>query len=61
MNAGLTVLIAGIMGLIASTQVTSAESLEEQIGLTASSLVAFGWLGLLVLLGIAIILPLIRR
>ena len=45
MNAGLTVLIAGIMGLIASTQVASAESLEEQIGLTASSLVAFGWLG----------------
>jgi hypothetical protein len=53
--------MAGIFGLMASTQVASAESLTEQIGLTASTLISLGWLGLLSLLAIAIILPLVRR
>ncbi len=58
---GLVSVIASISGLLTSTQFASAESLQEQFGLTASSLVAVGWLGLLVLLAVAIILPLIRR
>ncbi len=58
---GLVSVIASISGLLTSTQVVSAESLQEQFGLTASSLVAVGWLGLLVLLAVAIILPLVRR
>ena len=58
---GLISVMAGIFGLMASTQVASAESLQEQIGLTASTLIALGWLGLLSLLALAIILPLVRR
>lgn len=58
---GLISVIAGISGLLASTQIASAESLQEQIGLTASTLIAAGWLGLLTLLAIAIILPLVRH
>jgi hypothetical protein len=53
--------IAGILGLLVSTQVASAESLQEQIGLTASTLISLGWLGILLLLAIAIILPLVRH
>jgi hypothetical protein len=53
--------IAGISGLLVSTQVASAESLQEQIGLTASTLISLGWLGILLLLAIAIILPLVRH
>ena len=58
---GLVSIVAGITGLTASTSVASAESLQDQLGLTASTLVAAGWLGILTLLAIAIILPLVRR
>ena len=61
MKLGLTSIVAGITGLLASTNVASAESLNDQLGLTASTLVAAGWLGILTLLAIAIILPLVRR
>ena len=60
-KTGLISVMAGISGLLASTQVASAQSLQDQIGLTASTLISLGWLGLLVLLAIAIILPLVRR
>jgi hypothetical protein len=58
---GLISVIAGISGLIASTSIASAESLQEQIGLTASTLISVGWLGLLALLALAIVLPLVRH
>ncbi|HEU0074704.1 MAG TPA: hypothetical protein VFS30_11925 [Dehalococcoidia bacterium] len=58
---GLISLIAGISGLLTATQIASAESLQDQIGLTASTLIAAGWFGLLTLLALAIILPLVRR
>ena len=58
---GIVSMIAGFSGLLASTQVAWAGSLQDQIGLTASSLVAVGWLGLLTLLAVAIILPLVRH
>jgi len=58
---GLISLMAGVFGLMASTQVASAESLTEEIGLTATTVISLGWLGLLTLLAIAIILPLVRR
>jgi hypothetical protein len=58
---GMISVIAGISGLLVSTQVASAESLQEQIGLTASTLISLGWLGILLLLAIAIILPLVRH
>jgi hypothetical protein len=58
---GLISAIAGISGLLTTTQIASAESLQDQIGLTASTLIAAGWLGLLTLLAIAIILPLVRH
>lgn len=58
---GLVSLIAGVCGLLTTTGIASAESLQEQIGLTASTLIAAGWLGLLTLLAIAIILPLVRH
>lgn len=54
-------LLAGICGILTTTTVASAESLQEQIGLTASTLIAIGWLGLLTLLALAIILPLVRH
>jgi hypothetical protein len=60
-KTGLISIIAGICGLLASTQMASAESLTEEIGLTATTLIALGWLGLLTLLALAIILPLVRR
>jgi hypothetical protein len=58
---GFTSVIAGISGLLTTTQIASAASLQDQIGLTASTLIAAGWLGLLTLLAIAIILPLVRH
>jgi hypothetical protein len=58
---GLISLMASVFGLMASTQVASAESLTEEIGLTATTVISLGWLGLLTLLAIAIILPLVRR
>ena len=58
---GLISAIAGISGLMASTSIASAESLQEQIGLTASTLISVGWLGLLALLALAIVLPLVRH
>ncbi len=58
---GLFSVIAGIAGLVTSTQVASAQSLQDQLGLTASALVAAGWLVLLTLPAVAIILPLVRR
>ena len=58
---GLISVIAGISGLMASTSIASAESLQEQIGLTASTLISVGWLGLLALLALAIVLPLVRH
>ncbi len=58
---GLFSVIAGIAGLVTSTQVASAQSLQDQLGLTASTLVAAGWLVLLTLPAVAIILPLVRR
>jgi hypothetical protein len=58
---GLFSIIAGICGLMTSTQIVSAKSLTEEIGLTATTLIAVGWLGLLALLAIAIVLPLVRR
>ncbi len=58
---GMISIVAGITGLLASTSVASAAGLKDQFGLTASTLVAAGWLGLLTLLAIAIILPLARR
>jgi hypothetical protein len=58
---GLISLMAGVFGLMASTQVASATSLTEEIGLTATTVILLGWLGLLSLLAIAIILPRVRR
>jgi len=57
---GIFTVIAAFCGLLASTQVAAAESLTE-IGITASSVIALGWLGLLSLLAIAIILPLVKH
>jgi len=54
-------LLAGISGILTTTAVASAESLQDQLGLTASTLIALGWLGLLTLLALAIILPLVRH
>jgi hypothetical protein len=54
-------LLAGICGVFTTTAVASAESLQDQLGLTASTLIALGWLGLLTLLALAIILPLVRH
>jgi hypothetical protein len=58
---GLISAIAGISGLLTTTQIASAESLQDKIGLTASTLIAAGWLGVLTLLALAIILPLVRH
>ena len=58
---GLVSVVAGICGLLTSTQIASAESIQEEIGLTATTLIALGWFGLLSLLALAIILPLVRR
>jgi hypothetical protein len=58
---GLISIVAGISGLLASSSIASAGSLSEELGLTASTLIAAGWLGLLSLLAIAIVLPLVRR
>lgn len=58
---GLISIVASISGLLTTTQIAAAESLQDQIGLTASTLIAAGWLGILTLLAIAIILPLVRH
>jgi hypothetical protein len=53
--------VAGLCAVLSGTEVSSAESLTDQIGLTASSAIAIGWLGLLSLLALALIVPLLRR
>jgi hypothetical protein len=58
---GIFSVIAGIGGLLTSTQMASAQSLTDQIGLTASSAIAVGWLAMLSLLALALIVPLMRR
>jgi hypothetical protein len=58
---GIITAVVAFFGLLATTQVAAAESITKQFGITASSVIALGWLGLLTLLAIAIILPVIRR
>jgi hypothetical protein len=58
---GFVSMVAGAGALLTSTQIASAQSLQEEIGLTATTLIALGWFGLLTLLALAIILPLVRR
>jgi hypothetical protein len=60
-KTGLLATLAGISGLLTSTQIAAAESLQDSVGLTAASVIGFGWLVLLAVLGLAIILPMIRR
>ncbi|HEY7466268.1 MAG TPA: hypothetical protein VIB47_06205 [Dehalococcoidia bacterium] len=60
-KTGLLATFAGISGLLTSTQIAAAESLQDSVGLTAASLIGFGWLAFLAVLALAIVLPLIRH
>ncbi|HWC30182.1 MAG TPA: hypothetical protein VG845_08885 [Dehalococcoidia bacterium] len=61
MTKGILAAVAGISGLMTSTQIASAESLTDQLGVTAATLIGLGWLAFLGVLAFAIILPLIRH
>ena len=58
---GLLTALAGFAGLVTTTQAASAQTLSDQIGFEAASVIGFGWLILLLVLGVAIILPMMRR
>jgi hypothetical protein len=60
-KTGLLATLAGISGLLTSTQIAAAESLQESVGITAASLIGLGWLAFLAALAVAIVLPLIRH
>jgi len=60
-KTGLLTAIAGISGLLTTTQVAAANGLGDQVGLSAAWVVGLGWLAFPAALAFAIILPLIRR
>lgn len=60
-KTGLLAAVAGISGLLTSTQIAAANGLEDQVGSTAASLIGLGWLAFLAFLAAAIILPMIRH
>ena len=60
-KTGLLAAVAGISGLLTSTQIAAANGLEDQVGSTAASLIGLGWLAFLAFLALAIILPMIRH
>ena len=60
-RTGLLAAVAGISGLLTSTHIAAAETLQDSVGITAASVIGLGWLAFLGALAFAIILPLIRH
>ncbi len=60
-KTGFLAAVAGISGLMTSTQIAAANGLADQVGITAASVIGLGWLVFLSALAFAIILPLIRH
>ncbi|HLG11126.1 MAG TPA: hypothetical protein VI876_05135 [Dehalococcoidia bacterium] len=60
-KTGLIAAVAGLSGLLTTTQVAAANGLSDQVGVTAATLIGLGWLALLTALALAIVLPMIRH
>jgi hypothetical protein len=60
-KAGLLAALAGIAGLMTTTQAAAASGLADQAGVAVASLAGLGWLVVLSALAWAIVRQLLRR